>query len=40
MRVSELVDLKIGDLDLDQGVCAVFGKGSKERWCLSARPQG
>lgn len=31
MRVSELVDLKIGDLDLDQGVCAVFGKGSKER---------
>jgi integrase/recombinase XerD len=31
MRVSELVDLKIGDVDLDQGVCAVFGKGSKER---------
>jgi integrase/recombinase XerD len=31
MRVSELVDLKVGDLDLDQGVCSVFGKGSKER---------
>jgi integrase/recombinase XerD len=31
MRVSELVDLKVGDLDLDQGVCIVFGKGSKER---------
>jgi integrase/recombinase XerD len=31
MRVSELVDLKIGDLDLDEGICAVFGKGSKER---------
>jgi integrase/recombinase XerD len=31
MRVSELVELKVADLDLDDGVCAVFGKGSKER---------
>ncbi len=31
MRVSELVDLKVGDVDLDEEVCAVFGKGSKER---------
>jgi len=31
MRVSELVELKIGDIDLGEGVCTVFGKGSKER---------
>lgn len=31
MRVSELVDLRISNLDLEEGVCTVFGKGSKER---------
>lgn len=31
MRVSEVVDLKIGHLDLEEGLCTVFGKGSKER---------
>jgi len=31
MRVSELVDLRIGNLDLEEGICSVFGKGSKER---------
>ena len=38
MRVSELVDLKLNDLDLDQGVCAVFGKGSKERLVPFGKP--
>ena len=31
MRVSELIDLRINNLDLEEGVCVVFGKGSKER---------
>lgn len=31
MRVSELVDLKLVSVDLDEGFCTVFGKGSKER---------
>lgn len=31
MRVSELVGLSLGDLDLDEGVARVFGKGAKER---------
>jgi integrase/recombinase XerD len=31
MRVSELVGLKTADVELDEGLCAVFGKGSKER---------
>jgi integrase/recombinase XerD len=31
MRVSELVELRIGDLDLEEGICTVLGKGSKER---------
>jgi integrase/recombinase XerD len=31
VRVSELIDLKMGGLDLEEGVCSVFGKGSKER---------
>ena len=31
MRVSELVDLPLQALDLDEGICLVFGKGSKER---------
>lgn len=32
MRVSELIDLKPLDLDLQRGVVRVFGKGSKERY--------
>jgi len=31
MRVSELCGLTLGDIDLDERVCRVFGKGSKER---------
>ncbi len=31
MRVSELVRLSLGDLDLEHGSCLVFGKGGKER---------
>ena len=31
LRVSELVGLKISDINLTQGVVRVFGKGSKER---------
>jgi integrase/recombinase XerD len=31
MRVSEVVDLKTSHLDLEEGLCTVFGKGSKER---------
>jgi integrase/recombinase XerC len=30
-RVSELVDLDIGDIDFDEGTIRVMGKGSKER---------
>ncbi len=31
MRVSELIELRLTELDLDEGICTVFGKGSKER---------
>ena len=31
VRVSELVGLSLGDLDLDDGLLRAFGKGSKER---------
>ncbi len=31
MRVSELTGLTLGSIHLDQGLCTVFGKGSKER---------
>ncbi|HYJ80506.1 MAG TPA: site-specific tyrosine recombinase XerD [Longimicrobiaceae bacterium] len=31
VRVSELIDLRIRHLDLDEGFASVFGKGSKER---------
>ena len=31
MRVSELVGLALNALDLEEGICMVFGKGSKER---------
>lgn len=30
-RISELVGLSLGDLDLDEGLLRLFGKGSKER---------
>lgn len=31
LRVSELINLKISDINLRQGVIRIFGKGSKER---------
>ncbi len=31
VRVSELVELRVADVDLEGGYCTVFGKGSKER---------
>ena len=31
IRVSELINLKLTDLDIREGVCTVTGKGSKER---------
>lgn len=31
LRVSELVTLKLHEINLDMGVCRIFGKGSKER---------
>ena len=31
LRISELVGLSLGDLDLDGGLLRAFGKGSKER---------
>jgi integrase/recombinase XerD len=31
LRVSELIHLKLGDLDLQRGVVAAFGKGGKRR---------
>ena len=31
MRISELVGLSLGDLDLEEGILRAFGKGSKER---------
>jgi integrase/recombinase XerD len=31
IRVSELTELRRSDLELDEGFCTVFGKGSKER---------
>ena len=33
-RVSELCDLDMADMDLEQGKCIVRGKGSKERVCF------
>ena len=31
LRVSELINLKISDIDLNMGIVRIFGKGSKER---------
>lgn len=33
MRASELVNLRVGDLDLDMGVAVVVGKGRRPRAC-------
>jgi integrase/recombinase XerD len=32
LRISELINIKIGDLDLERHIIKVFGKGSKERF--------
>ena len=31
LRISELVDLEVGDVDLQRGIIRIRGKGSKER---------
>jgi integrase/recombinase XerD len=38
VRVSELVGLRLSDLDLEEGLCTVFGKGAKERMVPLGRP--
>jgi integrase/recombinase XerD len=38
VRVSELIGLALVDLSLEDGVCVVFGKGSKERLVPVGRP--
>ncbi|MCH7932375.1 MAG: site-specific tyrosine recombinase XerD [Gemmatimonadetes bacterium] len=38
VRVSELVGLRLTDVDLEEGLCTVFGKGSKERMVPFGRP--
>jgi len=38
VRVSELVGLRLTSLDVDEGLCTVFGKGSKERMVPLGRP--
>jgi len=38
VRVSELVGLRLSNLDLEEGLCTVFGKGSKERMIPLGRP--
>jgi len=38
LRLSELAGLDLGDLDLDQGVLRVWGKGGKERLAFLGRP--
>ena len=38
VRVSELTGLELRALDLEQGLCLVFGKGSKERLVPVGRP--
>ena len=37
-RVSELIGLKVVNLDLELGLCTVWGKGSKERMVLLGGP--
>ena len=38
VRVSELVDLPLSSLDVDEGFATVFGKGAKERLVLIGAP--
>jgi len=38
LRVSELVGLSLGDVDLDAGLLRAFGKGAKERIVPIGRP--
>ncbi len=38
LRLSELAGLKLGDLDLKQGVIRVWGKGAKERLTFLGNP--
>ena len=38
LRLSELAGLDLGDLDLDQGVLRVWGKGGKERLAFLGKP--
>ncbi len=38
VRVSELVELSVADLDPEEGFCTVFGKGAKERIVPMGRP--
>lgn len=40
VRVSEVVDLPISSLDLDEGFATVFGKGAKERLVPVGEPAG
>lgn len=38
VRVSEIVELSVTEVNLEEGVCLVFGKGSKERLVPFGRP--
>jgi len=38
VRVSELLELRVTNLDLEEGFCTVFGKGSKERMVPLGEP--
>ena len=38
VRVSELVGMRLSNVDLEEGLCSVFGKGSKERIVPIGRP--
>jgi integrase/recombinase XerD len=38
VRVSELVELPLASVDLDEGVASIFGKGSKERLVPVGQP--
>lgn len=40
VRVSELVDLPISSLDIDEGFATVFGKGARERLVPVGEPAG
>lgn len=40
VRISELIRLRIRDVDLDEGLVRVVGKGSKERMVPLGRPAG